>query len=451
VNMAAASRVQAHALLLRRPIAVALLALLVGALPAVAADPAAAAALSARVEWKFDFGPGKPAPGYTQVLPTTVYSKDLGYGFEFGSQVSGVDRGGDDPLRGDFCTSDRPFFFSVDLPEGNYNVTLTLGDAAGESTTTVKAESRRLMLERVHTAPGKFETRRFTVNVHAPHLPGGGEVRLNPRERGLLHWDDKLTLEFSDARPCVCAVEIKRNDAAVTVFLAGDSTVTDQPREPWNSWGQMLPRFLGPGVAVANYAESGESLKSFAASKRIEKVVSSIRKGDYLFIQFGHNDQKEKGPGVGAFTTYEQSLRHFAAEARRRGATVVLVTPVNRRTFDATGHITNSLADYCEAVRQAAKEDDLPVIDLNAMSKPFYEALGPEGSKKAFVDNTHHNNYGSYELTRCVVEGIRQNKLPLAEHLADDVQPFDPAHPDRIESFKLPASPQAASEKPEGN
>jgi lysophospholipase L1-like esterase len=440
--------VRPHAPLPRYRIAVILLALSISASPAAAAgaiDPS-------KTQWKFDFGPGNAAPGYTQVLPTTAYSKNLDYGFELGSLVAGVDRGGDDPIRGDFCTSERPFFFSVDLPEGNYDVTVTLGDAAGESTNTVKAESRRLMLERVHTAAGKFETRTFTVNVLTPSLAGGGEVRLKPRERGALHWDDKLTLEFSDARPCVCAVEVRRNDKAVTVFLAGDSTVTDQPREPWNSWGQMLPRFFGPGVAVANYAESGESLKSFAASKRTEKVLSSIRKGDYLFIQFGHNDQKEKGPGVGAFTTYKQSLRQFAADARKHGATVVLVTPVNRRTFDATGHIANSLANYCEAVRQVAQEDGLPVIDLNAMSKPFYEALGPEGSKKAFVDNTHHNNYGSYELARCVVEGIRQNKLAIAEQLASDVPPsFDPAHPDAISSFKLPASPQATSEKPEGN
>src|SRR5205823_802516 len=105
-------------------------------------------------------------------------------------------------------------------------------------------------------------------------------------------------------------------------------------------------------------------------------------------IQFGHNDQKERGEGVGAFTTYTQSLKHYADEARQHGATPVLITPVNRRTFDAKGQITNSLGDYPEAVRRAAKELNAPLIDLNAMSKPFYEALGPEGSKKAFVDNT---------------------------------------------------------------
>ncbi len=113
-----------------------------------------------------------------QVVPATVYSKERGYGFDLGSAVSAVDRGGADPLRGDFCTSDKPFFFSVDLPEGNYNVTVILGDQAGESTTTVKAESRRLMLEKVRTARGEFASRTFTVNVRNSQISGPGARRL---------------------------------------------------------------------------------------------------------------------------------------------------------------------------------------------------------------------------------------------------------------------------------
>jgi lysophospholipase L1-like esterase len=403
--------------------------------------------------YRFDFGPGAVAPGSIQVIPATVYNKQSGYGFDLGSVVSAVDRGGDDPIRGDFCTSDKPFFFSVDLPEGNYNVTVILGDQAGESTTTVKAESRRLMLEKVRTARGEFATRTFTVNIRNSQIGSrpGGQVKLKAREQGVLHWDDKLTLEFNDTRPCVCGLEINRVDDAVTVYLAGDSTVTDQPREPWNSWGQMLTRFFKPGVAVANHAESGEALRSFTAANRLEKVLSTIKAGDYLFIQFGHNDQKERGEGVGAFTSYKQSLKYFVAEARKRGAFPVLVTPMNRRTFDAGGKITNSLGDYPDAVRQTAREEGTPLIDLNAMSKPFYEALGPKDSKKAFVDNTHHNNYGSYELARCVVEGIKANHLGIAPFLVDDLPPFDPAHPDPIDRVDIPASPQRTFVKPEGS
>ncbi|MCM3873183.1 MAG: rhamnogalacturonan acetylesterase [Pyrinomonadaceae bacterium] len=404
--------------------------------------------------FKFDFGPGKVAPDYIQVLPTTVYTDALGYGLEPGATVTGIDRGGTNILRNDFLTSNRPFFFSVKVPEGNYNVTIIFGDFGGESVATVKAETRRLMLERVHTGPGQFETRTFTVNVRNSQVPppptnapGGTQVRLNNREQGALHWDDKLTIEFNNARPCIAAVEITKVEDAIAVFLAGDSTVTDQPGEPGNSWGQMLPRFFGPGVAIANHAESGETLKSFITGMRLDKVLSQMKRGDYLFMQFGHNDQKQQWPQtyVEAFTTYKAYLKAFVAEARLRGAIPVLVTSMNRRTFDPNGKITNSLGDYPEAVRQTAKEENVALIDLNAMSKTFYEALGVDKAPLAFAGNgrdaTHHNNYGSYELARCVVEAIKANKLGLTRFLRDDVEPFDPAHPDPVESFSVPASP----------
>src|SRR5204862_3580199 len=130
-------------------------------------------------------------------------------------------------------------------------------------------------------------------------------------------WDEKLTLEFNNARPAVCAIEIARTDDVPTIYLLGDSTVCDQPLEPYNSWGQMLPRFFKPGVAIANHAESGESLKSFTGAHRLDKILSTIKPGDYLFIQFGHNDQKDKTPGAGAFTTYKDALKHYIAEARK--------------------------------------------------------------------------------------------------------------------------------------
>ena len=402
-------------------------------------------------EFKFDLGPGKVAPGYVKVLPSDGYSKERGFGFEPGSKVVGVDRGGVDPLRDDFCTADKPFSFSVAVPEGNYEVKLILGDKLGDSTTTVKSESRRLMVEAARTTAGVYATPTFVVNVRTPAIASGGTVRLKSREVGVLHWDDKLTLEFNDARPCVCGIEIKPARDVVTVYLAGDSTVTDQPREPWNSWGQMLPRFFGPGVAVANHAESGETLRSFVGERRLDKVLSTIKPGDYLFVQFGHNDQKERGPGVGAFSTYKESLKRFVTEARDRRAIPVLVTPVARRAFGPDNLVVNNLGDYPEAVLQVAREEAVAVIDLNAMSKPFYEALGVEGSKKAFVDNTHHNNYGSYELARCVVEGIKAQKLDLARLLESSRTKFDPAHPDPIADFRVPASPAASATVPDGS
>lgn len=380
-----------------------------------------------------------------QVLPTTLYSKEQGYGFEPGASIVNANGG---------VTSEKPFFFSVALPEGNYRVQISFGDLKDATSTTVKAELRRLMLEKVEAAPGKGASGIFTVNVRTPQIPGGGEVRLKDRERTSewWAWDEKLTLEFNGAHSNLKAISI--HEAYVpTIYLLGDSTVCDQPLDPYNSWGQMLTRFFTPGVAIANHAESGESLKSSRGARRLEKVLSLIKPGDFLFLQFGHNDMKEKGEGIGAFTSYKTDLKMFVAEARKRGATTVLVTSMHRRTFDANGKITNSLGDYPEAVRQLAREETLPLIDLNAMSKALYEALGPERSGLLFKegDGTHHSNYGSYELAKCIVEGIKANQLPITNFLVTDVPPFDPNKPDPFDKFNVPASGQRTNVKPLGN
>ncbi len=213
----------------------------------------------------------------------------------------------------------------------------------------------------------------------------------------------------------------------------------------------MLPRFFNSEIAVANWGESGESLRGYIGENRLAKLMSAIKRGDWLFIQMGHNDQKERGEGVGAFTTYKADLERFISEARAHGANPVLVTPVHRLRLDAAGKVVNSLGDYPEAVRLTAREQRLPLIDLNAMSAVFYEAIGPAELPKAFADGdtTHHNNYGSYELAKCVVEGIRRAKLDLVRYL--DAPPFDPAHPDPMAAFQIPAEPRGPLARPYGD
>ena len=407
-----------------------------------------------RASFKFDFGNGPPAPGYTKVTSSTMYTDELGYGLEPGSTPQSIERGIKNPLQDDFLTSDRPFYFSVKVPEeGNYKVTVTLGDRAGESTTTVKAELRRLMLARVHTNAGQFETRTFLVNVRNAKIAGGGEVRLKDREKTseVQAWDAKLTLEFTDTRPAIGGVEIEKDDRIPTIYIAGDSTSTDQPREPFNSWGQMLTVFFKPEIAIANHGESGESLRGFINEKRLDKLTSLMKPGDWLFVQMGHNDQKEKGEGVGAFTTYKANLKRFISEARQHGATPVLITPMHRLTFGEGGKIVNSLGDYPEAVRQTAKVESVALIDLNAMSVALYEALGPRDAHQAFAgnDTTHHDNYGSYELAKCIVQGIKDDNLAIARYLYPTPK-FDPAHPDPVDRFDLPAEPHTATLTPYG-
>ncbi|HEX3356577.1 MAG TPA: rhamnogalacturonan acetylesterase, partial [Tepidisphaeraceae bacterium] len=365
-----------------------------------------------KTDLHFDFGSGKT--GFTRVSPKSAYSKEAGFGFEPGSEVK---------AGGNCCASDKPFLFSVAVPEGNYKVTVTLGDGNEASTTTVKAELRRLMLEKVHTDAGKTETRIFTVNVRTPLIAGGGEVHLKPREKTseTMAWDDKLTLEFNGDHPSVVSLEIASADDVPTVYILGDSTVCDQPKEPWNSWGQMLTRFLKPDVVVANHAESGESLRSSLGAKRLDKVLGEMKAGDYLFVQYGHNDMKEKGEGVGAFTTYKADLKRFVDGAKKKGGIPVLVTSMERKA----GVDHETLGDYPEAVRQVAKEENVTLIDLNTMSKTLYKAMGSDLGK-AFQDGTHHNNYGSYEMAKCVIEGIKKSDLPLAKSIVDDFGDFDP-------------------------
>jgi lysophospholipase L1-like esterase len=372
----------------------------------------------------------------------------------FTDTTAGFDLLASPEIAGNSCTSDKPFFFSVAIPEGNYRVTVILGGPQA-SVTTVRAEGRRLMLEKIPTEPNASLTRSFDTNVRYPEIAGNPAnlVKLKDREQGILNWDHKLTLEFNGDHPSVRSISIEPIPNEPTIYLAGDSTVVDQYYEPWAAWGQMLPRFFLPGVVIANHAESGETTRSFVTEKRLDKIMSTIKSGDYLFIQFAHNDMK---PGAVSLDDYKRLLADYIAQTRAKGATPVLVTSMNRRTFDDSGHITNSFGGYPDAMREVAAQQKVALIDLNTMSKTLFETLGPEGSIKAFMhypanayvnqtkaisDDTHFNSYGAYELARCIVHGIRESNLPITKFLDPAVPDFNPAHPDPQPDFHLPATP----------
>jgi lysophospholipase L1-like esterase len=411
-----------------------------------------------KTDFKFSFGPNA-VPGYIKVDPTDKYSDEPGYGFDFGTSPVSIDRTGKNNLSGGLATSDKPFFFSVKIPEGNYDVRIMTGDPDGSSETTIRIESRRLFFEKIATPEGLFRTLEATVNIRVPEIAGTNEkVNKKPRELYKLDWDDKMTFEFNGEKPCIRALEITKNDKAVTIYLAGNSTVVDQDDDPWASWGQMFPRFLKQGIVVANHAESGLSLGSFISGNRLKKVLSTMKPGDYLFIEFGHNDMKEKGPDDGAYKSYSERMRLFVTETRKKGGIPVIVSPANRRSFGDEGKITNSLGDYPAAAKKIADELKVPFIDLNAMTKIMYEAMGPEKSKNAFViypansfpgepnalnDNTHFNSYGAYQLAKCIIEGIRENKLGITEYLVSGLPKYDPAKPDSFDTFYLPLSPHS--------
>lgn len=380
------------------------------------------------------------------------YSEETGYGYDLVET----------PTK----DSKSPFFFSVRVPDGNYKVTVRLGSRKQAGITTVRAESRRLFIESVPTKKKEFIERTFIVNKRNTHIDGNEYVRIKPREKRKLNWDDKLTLEFNGSVPVCESITIEPADTTVTtVFLCGNSTVVDQDNEPWASWGQMIPYFFDTNVCIANYAESGESANTFIAAGRLKKALSQMKKGDYLFMEFGHNDQKQKGPGKGAYYSFMTSLKTFIDEARLRGAHPVLVTPTQRRSFGPDGHIRDTHEDYPEAMRWLAEKENVPLIDLNEMTRTLYEAMGVEPSKRAFVhypagsypgqtqdfaDNTHFNPYGAYEIARCIVEGLKTQVPDLARHLKP-FPTFDPAHPDNPDNFHWDDSPFTEIEKPDGN
>ncbi|MAX00788.1 MAG: rhamnogalacturonan acetylesterase [Sphingomonas sp.] len=352
--------------------------------------------------------------------------------------------------------------FSIATTPGNYRVTVTLGLPDSATRTTIKTESRRLMLDAVAVPAGRSVTRSFIVNVRdptlvapPPHAPGGSAVRLKPRERGSYDWDDKLTLEILGQHPGVTSVSVVPITVP-TVFLLGDSTVTDQPAEPAASWGQMLPVFFRPDIAIANHAESGETLKSFMTELRFAKVLETAKPGDWALIQFGHNDQKANWPQTyaPADSVYRDLLRLWISEFRRRDVTPVLVTPPDRRQWSGP-HIHSTLADYVAAIKAVGAEMHVPVIDLNAASIAFYEALGPKRAPLAFNDDgrdaTHHDNYGAWVLARSVAQGISGAKLSLVGNLLPDLPAFDPAHPPAPEAFRLAPSIAHDSTRPDGN
>lgn len=389
---------------------------------------------------------GPAEPGFTAVSPGDDYQRERGYGYEAGFAP----------------TSERAAsLFSILVPEGNHRVTVVLGGPRA-AVTTVKAESRRLLLESIVTAPGERVTRTFIVNVRTSALrppdanaPGGTRVILNDRESGSFTWDERLTLEFSGDSAAVQQVSVEPAEVPV-IYLVGDSTVTDQRFEPGASWGQMIPRFLRPEVAVANHAESGETLKSFLTGLRLAKVLETLKPGDWLFIQFGHNDQKAQWPQTyaEAATTYRSYLRAYIAEARLRGAHPVLVTSVQRRDFDAQGRIRNTHGAYPEAVRAVGREEGVPVIDLERASIALYEALGPGRAPLAFSnggrDATHHNSYGAYELAKSFAQALRDAGLPLASFLTADFSGYVPTQPADPAAFTLPPSPQRSDLAPRG-
>ncbi len=364
--------------------------------------------------------------------------------------------------------SNAPFTRNIEVPDGNYKVTVVLGSKKKAGKTVVRAENRRLMVDEVATKKGQFKTVEFVVNKRTPEIEKGKRVKVKDREKNYNTWDNAINLEFTGAAPAVKEVKIERDTTATTIFLCGNSTVVDQPYEPWASWGQMIPRWFGPEIAISNNAESGLTAGSFLGSYRLDKILTMMKRGDYVICEFGHNDQKEKMAGAGAWYNFSYNLKVFIDKVRAKGGNIIFVTPTQRRLFDDATHskILETHGDYPDAMRAVAKREGVPVIELHDMTRTFFETLGYENSKKALVhypantfpgqdkplaDNTHFNPYGAYEIAKMVVMGMKQLNLPIGKYLRSDWKDFNPAQPDDYNKFVWYNSVQQDVTKPDGN
>ncbi|MBV7695131.1 rhamnogalacturonan acetylesterase [Streptomyces sp. TRM70350] len=206
-----------------------------------------------------------------------------------------------------------------------------------------------------------------------------------------------------------------------TLYIAGDSTAAQKYADaaPETGWGMALPFFLRKHLPVANHAVNGRSSKSFVDEGRLEVILGEIRPGDFLLIQFAHNDEKVNDPAryTEPWSTYQDHLRLYVDGARARGARPVLVTPVERRRFDAAGNAVPSHGDYPAAMRALAEEEGVALLDVQALSLALWQELGVEGTKAYFnwteteQDNTHFNPPGAIAVARLVARELLRTRV----------------------------------------
>jgi lysophospholipase L1-like esterase len=221
----------------------------------------------------------------------------------------------------------------------------------------------------------------------------------------------------------------------IKIFMAGDSTMANKEIKayPETGWGMPFVYFFDSSVTVVNRAKNGRSTKTFISEGLWKSITDEAQEGDYVFIQFGHNDEvKEKTDRYTPPEDYKTNLAKFITETRNKKANPILLTPVTRRQFDSTGHIKETHQIYSGLVREVAKQYNVPLIDIDEKSKALLQQFGAENSKWLFMqlepdenpnypdgrnDNTHFNELGARLIAQLVLKEIKELKLELAERI----------------------------------
>ena len=244
----------------------------------------------------------------------------------------------------------------------------------------------------------------------------------------------KIIISFSLLVFCF-AEPVKKK---ITIWLIGDSTmsVKDKKAYPETGWGMPFVYFWDSTVTVDNRAMNGRSTRTFMEEKRWEPVINEMNEGDYVFIQFGHNDEVPTKKSYTPENDFKANLIKYITDTRRKKANAVLITPVARRKFDSTGHIIETHAVYAQIIRDVAKENNVPLIDLSEKSKALFQQLGPETSKyllnylapgehpnypEGKQDDTHFSELGARKIAEIVLAEVKNLELDLAERIVKPV------------------------------
>lgn len=384
--------------------------------------------------YQFDIGLGQTAPNYLPVDDQTVYSEELGYGFASADAVAWGTNQDADPIRNDFAIPSVDAVFQVDLPNGDYRVTIIAGTSESASQTGVIAE-----------------------RIQKVQIPEAAAIGYMERTFDIALVDGQLNLSFNGTSPMINAITIDKlpnRQAGVqpTVYMAGDSTVQtyDEYWKPQAGWGQMIDRYFTDDVAFDNHAIGGRSSKTFITEGRLDTVLRMIRPGDYFLIQFGHNDATISVPErYASVPDYKVYLKTFIEGARQRGAEPILVTPVGRRSYNADlGKFNVSFPEYVQGMKEVAAELDVKLVDLSALSVAFYDEIGFESTRSVFMytdpgvyaaypngttDDTHFQEYGAIQLARLVAGGINELSIPISQYVvASEAPEAVPAAPTNI-------------------
>ncbi|HVY36512.1 MAG TPA: GDSL-type esterase/lipase family protein, partial [Polyangia bacterium] len=311
-----------------------------------------------------------------------------------------------DPALLSKCSGTNPIKCTIPVPTNtaDYVVTVELGDAAVASVARVQAELYRIVVPQTSLAAGQLVQQTFAVNVRTEQHDGysapGGVLDL------------LIDAPAGGPAPRLHGLGFSSNQTIPTIFVAGDSTVCDwdpalagiiDPLE--RGWAQELSQFLTPGIAVANYADSGETAGGFY-TKFFPPARAAMRAGDYLFIQFGHNDQKNASD----VTNYKANLTKYITDARAKGATPVLFTPVARKGASAADP---GFAGLDQQARDLAASQNVALVDLTNLAIAYYKTVPNVSSLFAANQGTHFNENGATQISGVVAGALKSSALPL--------------------------------------